>query len=92
MEQRIEALEVGAKFDATQEDVKKVEKEFLTKLQDIRTTMDQEKAAGGTAVSSKELQDLKTENEALKKENARLQYRVGHLVKNMEELYTKSKQ
>jgi predicted nucleic acid-binding Zn-ribbon protein len=86
---RVEALEVGAKFEATQKDVKEVEKEFLAKLQEIRETI--VKDAGGTS-SSKDMQALKEENDALKKRNAKLEYRVQHLVKTMEELYAKSKQ
>jgi predicted nucleic acid-binding Zn-ribbon protein len=95
LEKRIAALEVGATFDATQDDVKKVEQEFLTKLQEIRETMVKNEAdatatTGGMA-SSKELQALVQENDALKKRNAKLEYRVQHMLKSMEGLYNSAK-
>lgn len=89
---RVAALEVGAKFEAIQNDVKEMEKEFLAKLQEIRETMVKDGTGGGGTTSSKDQQALVEENNALKKRNAKLEYRVQHILKSMEELYAKSKQ
>ena len=51
LEKRVQALEVGAKYDATKEDVKKVEREYLIKLREIRAAM----VAGGSRASSKQV-------------------------------------
>jgi predicted nucleic acid-binding Zn-ribbon protein len=91
LQKRIEALEVGAKFEATQKDVKAVEQEFLDKLQEIKASMASGDSAA-PAASSKEMEELKAENEILKKKNAKLEYRVQHMLKSMEELYNKQKQ
>ena len=91
METRIKALEVGATFEATQKDVKAVESDCLAKLQAIREVMvkgDNGGGAGGGA-SSKELQALQVENDVLKQKNAKLEYRVRHLVEALEDLYGK---
>ena len=79
---------MGASFDATQAEVKNVESEFLTKLQDIREAM-MVQGNGGGGASSKEMQALQAENEALKKLNAKLDYRVRHMLKTMNDLYDK---
>jgi len=86
----VKALEVGACFEATQKDVKEVEQDFLTKLQEIREAVTK---SGGTAVGgSKEMEALKAENEQLQVKNAKLEYRVQHMLKCMEELYSNQKQ
>ena len=87
LEKRIAALEVGASFDATKKEVQEVEKEFLAKFQEVREAMVSGGTTGGSATSSKEMEELKKENEALKKRNAKLEYRVQHMLKSMEELY-----
>lgn len=43
-------------------------------------------AGSGGGASSKELEQLKAENEQLKKINAKQQYRIEHLVHNLKEL------
>lgn len=102
LEKRIEALEKGAAFDATKTAVHQVEAECLMKLREIRTALVAEAAntngaagAGGSVVavaaSSKELQQLQTENDALKRKIAKLEYRVEHMVSSMEDLYNKNK-
>lgn len=89
IEKRIQALEVGAKYDATKSEVQKVEQEFLLKLREIRAAITAEAqagAGGGTSLiaanigATKELEALRAENELLKKKNAKLQYRVEHVV------------
>lgn len=92
MENRLKALEVGAQYEATQKDVKAVEEEFLGKLQEIQAAMVKEKETGAAGASSKEVEALKEENKLLKKKNAKLEYRVKHMLANMEELYQKAKQ
>ncbi|CAB9500193.1 expressed unknown protein [Seminavis robusta] len=90
LEKRVEALEVGAKFDATQKDVKELEQEFLAKFQEIREAMVSQSntcGASGGGASSKEMEAVKAENQALKKRNAKLEYRVKIMLKSMEELY-----
>jgi hypothetical protein len=94
IEKRIQALEVGEKYDATKSEVQKVEQEFLLKLREIRAAITAEAQAGGAGtggVSSleggagitKELEALRAENELLKKKNAKLQYRVEHVVNEL---------
>lgn len=84
LEKRIVSLEVGKNYDATKEAVQKVEKEFLVKLREIRSALQEE---GTTSANSKELEALKQENEQLKKRNTKLEYRVQHVVATMEEMY-----
>ena len=86
LEKRVQALESGAKFEATKEEVQKVEQEYLLKLREIRAAL----TAGGNVTSSattKELEALRKENEELKKQNTKLEYRVNHMVHSMETLY-----
>ena len=92
LEKRVKALEVGEKFEATKKDVQELEKEFLGKFQEIREAMVKGGNNAGSAASSKEMEELKKENEALKKRNAKLEYRVQHMLKCMEDLYSKQKQ
>ena len=92
MEKRVKALEVGAHYEATQKDVKAVETEFLGKLKEIKATMVKESKAGAGGASSKEVQTLKEENEMLKKRNAKLEYRVQHMLKHLEDFYNQQKQ
>lgn len=84
---RIEALEMGAKYDADQAEVHKVQAEMLTKLRDIRSAL----AKGGTT-DSKEVAQLQAENTTLKERNAKLEYRVKHVVDEMERMYAKLKE
>jgi hypothetical protein len=90
---RIEALEVGAAYRATKTEVAKIEEEFLVKLRAIRESIANSSCGAGasgdaTAVaSSKELEALRAENEELKQRNAKLEYRVQHVVGEMTRLY-----
>jgi len=91
---RVEALEVGAKYDATKEEVHKVQEEFLLKLRDIRSALRRSAAAtapGGGGGNRKELEQALAENAELEKRNAKLEYRVEHIVAEMERLYNENK-
>lgn len=94
MEQRIAALETGAKYDAAQAEVQAVETEFLLKLREIRAVLAMD---GGGATSTTttginaELEALRAENEALKTKNSKLEYRVQHVVAELEKLYATNK-
>jgi hypothetical protein len=102
IEKRIQALEVGEKYDATKSEVQKVEQEFLLKLREIRAAITAEAQAGGGArgasslaggtMATKELEALRAENELLKKKNAKLEYRVQHVVNELMVVYDKQKQ
>jgi Skp family chaperone for outer membrane proteins len=91
IEKRMQALEVGAQYDATKSEVQKVEQEFLMKLREIRAAITAEAQAGGGGTSSlaavagatKELEALRAENELLKKRNGKLEYRVEHVVNEL---------
>ena len=82
LEQRIQALEAGKQYQATQAAVRKVEEEYLLKLREIREAIAKEGPA-----DSKELQALRQENVELKKKNDKLEYRVQHMLESMEMLY-----
>lgn len=84
LEQRISALEMGAKYDANQEVIRKREQEMLTTLREIRESM--VKAGGGSSANSKELESLKTENEKLKATIKKQEYRIRHLIAGYEEV------
>lgn len=88
LEERIKALELGKEYDASKEAVRKVEEEFLIKLREIRASLAKE---GSSAGNSKELEALREENAVLKKKNAKMEYRIKHMVHNMEQLYRKQK-
>jgi mannitol-specific phosphotransferase system IIBC component len=95
---RLERLETGASFDATQAAVRQVQMEMLENLRAIRSAMvDNSNGKGssnstsGGGVSSKELEALQLENTALKKQTAKQAYRIEHLVRSVEELLEKNK-
>lgn len=85
-------MESGAQFEATKAAVQQVEEEFLIKLRDIRTAIlaEQERSAASSVLKS-ELETLRAENEELKKKNAKLEYRVGHVVASMEMLFKRER-
>jgi uncharacterized coiled-coil DUF342 family protein len=95
LEQRIEALEIGAKFDVTKEQVRKVELDFLDKLKQIRAQLIAEQkqggAGGGSAAERAELEALRAENALLKQKNQKLSYRVNHVVSNMNKMLEERK-
>lgn len=81
---------MGASYDATKSEVQAVEEEFLLKLREIKTALNSSGDAAGAAVK-KELERLQQENDALKAKNAKLEYRVKHVVAEMEIMYEKLK-
>lgn len=88
LEERIQALELGATYEATKAAVQKVEQEYLEKLREIRAAIVNEKGGNVTsAATAKELEALRAENKELKQKNKKLEYRVNHVVKSMESLY-----
>lgn len=87
LEQRIADLELGQRYDASQTAVRAVQADLLTQLRTIRAALVAERnQSGTTAASSSALTALQLENEQLKKRNTKLEYRVQHLVSNMEKL------
>eukprot|EP00934_Nitzschia_sp_Nitz4_P007247 Nitzschia sp. Nitz4//scaffold13_size275219//194047//194784//NITZ4_000896-RA/size275219-snap-gene-0.58-mRNA-1//-1//CDS//3329536080//7237//frame0 len=88
LEQRIAALEQGATFQATQTAIREREAEMLNTLREIREQMAKEAASGATA-SSGEVTELKQENARLQALVAKQEYRIRHLISNMEEMMAK---
>jgi hypothetical protein len=80
LDSRIQALETGAKFDATQDAIRQREMEFLTTLREVRAAMVEQ----GTGANSAELEQLKKENEQLKVTVEKQQYRITHLITGLE--------
>mmetsp|Transcript_2008 Transcript_2008/g.4237 ORF Transcript_2008/g.4237 Transcript_2008/m.4237 type:complete len:102 (+) Transcript_2008:114-419(+) len=90
VEDRLAALEKGAGFQATATEVKKVEAEYLSKLREIRAVMAKQDGNGGA--SSKEVDQLKEENDKLKAKIAKMEYRINHMTSSMETMYEENKQ
>lgn len=88
LQQRVKALEVGDTRDATQKAVQQAQADMLLKLREIRQSV--QEGAAGTA-STKELDALKAENEALRKQTTKQEYRIRHLVGTVEELMVAAK-
>lgn len=88
LQARVAELEAGAKFDATKDAVQAVEIEFLAKLREIQAVM---ASAGNGGGNSKEMEALKQENETLKKKNAKLEYRIQHILENFEKVYSETR-
>jgi predicted nucleic acid-binding Zn-ribbon protein len=95
LQKRIQALEVGAQYDATKAEVQKVEQEFLLKLREIRAAIAAEAGAGVGGTSSvadtKELEALRAANLLLTKRNAKLEYRVVHVTDALTVLHDEHK-
>mmetsp|Transcript_4178 Transcript_4178/g.6519 ORF Transcript_4178/g.6519 Transcript_4178/m.6519 type:complete len:95 (+) Transcript_4178:156-440(+) len=85
---RVEALEQGAKYDATKIEVDRVQMECLDQLRNIRKAMVE---SSGAAASSKEMEALREENAALKKQALKQEYRIEHLVSTVEKLLEERK-
>ena len=87
LESRVAALEVGARYDATQELIRQREVEFLTTLREIRVAMSKEQESeGGGGANAAELKTLEEENARLKTVIAKQDYRIRHLISGFEEL------
>mmetsp|Transcript_16246 Transcript_16246/g.23901 ORF Transcript_16246/g.23901 Transcript_16246/m.23901 type:complete len:95 (-) Transcript_16246:150-434(-) len=80
---RVEALEQGSKYDATKKEVEKVQMEILDQLRTVRKAMVK---SSGAAASSREIEGLREENAALKKQAVKQEYRIDHLVSTVEKL------
>jgi hypothetical protein len=88
LEERIAALEVGAKYDATQTVIRQREEEMLATLRDIRTKIAKEQAAmagSGSGATTTEIKALQDENERLKAIAAKQDYRIRHLIAGFED-------
>ena len=68
--------------------IQKERTEMLLSLRKIMEAMKAE-AAGGGGASSKEVEELRAENEELKKINAKQKYRIEHLVTNLRSVVDK---
>lgn len=90
LQKRIEALEVGTKFDVQKAVTQQAQMDMLIKLREIRTALVSSDGASNTA-SSQEIEALKAENEALNRKTAKQAYRIQHLVEVVEELPAKQK-
>jgi predicted nucleic acid-binding Zn-ribbon protein len=88
LERRVTELEMGKQYDATQAAVRQVQEEYLLKFRALKAQLEQEQGqmTNNNISSSKELQELRTEYESLKKTNAKLEYRVQHMVTHMESM------
>mmetsp|Transcript_191 Transcript_191/g.209 ORF Transcript_191/g.209 Transcript_191/m.209 type:complete len:104 (+) Transcript_191:27-338(+) len=98
IEIRIQTLEEGHKFNASQDAIQKREEEFLVTLREIKESMQKEKeesgaAAGGSSSggSSAEMTTLQEENDRLHAKMIKQEYRITHLVANMEKLLEQRK-
>ena len=85
LQSRLKDLELSKSHNDTSAVLQKERAEMLLSLRKIMEAMKSEAGSGGGA-SSKELEQLKAENEQLKKINAKQQYRIEHLVHNLREL------
>jgi cell division protein FtsB len=83
----VAALELGKQYDATKEAVQSIEKEFLVKLREIKSQLESEGGGLLSNANTKEMETLRAENEELKRKNAKLEYRVQHLVASLEKYY-----
>jgi len=97
IETRIQALEEGHKFNISQDAIQKREEDFLVTLREIKKSMLKEKeesggnAAGGGGGSSAEITTLKEVNDRLHAKMTKQEYRITHLVANMEKLLEQRK-
>ncbi len=88
---RVEALEIGVKFDATREEVRRIQMQHLEQLRAIRAALSENSGsatttATATGASGKELEALRAENAALKLKTDKQAYRIQHLVATVEDL------
>lgn len=74
-------MELGQQYSVNQKEVQKIQAQHLLQLREIRKEM---ASTGGG--STEELLQLQIENEELKKRNTKLEYRVQHVVGNLERL------
>lgn len=89
VEERLSALEKGAEYKATANEVKMVQAQYLARLREIKAALAKE---GGGAASSKEMEELQKENAKLKAQLTKMEYRINHMASSMETLYTENKE
>lgn len=78
---------MGVQFDATRDDVRRIQMEHLEQLRAIRAAMlDQGTSSSSSSLSNKELAALHAENEVLKRKNQKQEYRIQHLISTIEGL------
>jgi hypothetical protein len=97
LEQRIVSLETGAQYDVNKAAIERIEMDHLEQLREIRTALLREREGTSTNTTilngdgnSAAMEALQKENDLLKKKMIKLEYRIQHLVSNMEVLYEKS--
>jgi len=86
LQSRVESLESIGTFSATQSDIKEVQMAMLRSLRSIRSSMVDNAISGPSIASTKELNELKIENERLKMITEKQGYRISHLVRGVKEL------
>lgn len=98
LRERVQALEVGQEYDATQAAVRDVQIECLTQLRAIQAALVQDgnstvatTAASASSPPPPHVANLQNENELLRQRNAKLEYRVQHLLASMEVLYNQAR-
>ena len=83
LDRRLKDLELSKSHTDASAILRKERAETLITLRKILDAMKSESEAGGGGASNKEIDTLRKENEALKKINAKQQYRIEHLVHNL---------
>merc|ERR1719203_306232 len=83
LQSRLKDLELSKAHNDASAILRKERAEMLLSLRNIMETMQSESGGGGAR--SKEVEKLEEENKALKKINAKQQYRIEHLVHNLRE-------
>ena len=94
----MEALEIGATFDANRDEIRRIQMEYLEQLRALRVALVQqpsEQQGDSSSIiisssSNKEVEALRAENAALKLKASKQAYRIQHLVAIVEELFSKT--
>ncbi|GMH64962.1 hypothetical protein TrLO_g5248 [Triparma laevis f. longispina] len=84
---RLSTLESTSVHAASAAAVKESQLSMLLQLREVKAALMKE----GGGASGKEVDSLKEENKALKLKNEKLEYRVQHLIKMLEEEESKNK-
>ena len=85
LQSRVSALESSAESNnAGSSDLVQFQKTMVKKLEVIKAQLEKDNANRVEMASSSDMDALKAENAALAKENTALNYRIRHLVKELE--------
>ncbi|GMH89132.1 hypothetical protein TrVE_jg714 [Triparma verrucosa] len=84
---RLATLETTASHEASAAAVKEAQLAMLLQLREVKASL----MAEGGGASGKEVEGLKEENAKLKLKNEKLEYRVQHLIKMLEEEEAKNR-